>query len=75
MFLSVSIRSLTAVAQTLVGDVANVIRIDTFRSTPIIVNGSTNPKPATERSLSLRPALVESFPVKLLPETVHVLAP
>jgi len=43
-----SIITLAAVAHTLVSDVANVVRIDTLRSAPLIVDGSTNAKPALE---------------------------
>ena len=59
--------TLAAVAQTLVSDVANVIRIDALRSTPLIVDGSTNAKPALERTLRPWPGFIEWSPVELLP--------
>ena len=34
--------TLTPVAQTLISDVANVVRIDTLRSTPLIADRSTD---------------------------------
>jgi hypothetical protein len=40
--------TLAAVAHTLVSDVANVVLIDTLRSAPLIVDRSTNAKPALE---------------------------
>src|SRR5258706_3657284 len=64
--------TLTAVAQTLVSDVANVIRIDTFRSTPLIVDGSTNAKLAHERTLSLWPGFIAQYPFKLLQEPARL---
>jgi hypothetical protein len=67
-----SIITLAAVAHTLVSDVANVIRIDAFRSTPLIVDGSTNAKPTLERTLSPWPGFIEWFPVELLQEGARV---
>jgi len=64
--------TLAAVAHTLVSDVANVIRIDTFRSTPLIVDGSTNVKPALERTLSPWPGFIEWSPVKLQQEAARL---
>ena len=37
---------LAAMAGTFVGDIADVIRIETFRSTPLILDESKNTKPA-----------------------------
>jgi hypothetical protein len=51
--------TLAAVAHTLVSDVANVIRINAFRSTPLIVDGPTNTKLALERPFSPWPEFIE----------------
>ena len=67
-----SIMMLAAVAHTLVGDVANVIRIDAFRSTPLIVDGSTHAKPALERTLRPWPGFIEWSPVRLLQEAARL---
>jgi len=42
------------VSQTFVGDVADVIRIEALRSTPLIVDGSTKAKPELVRALVLQ---------------------
>jgi hypothetical protein len=42
------------VGYTFVGDVANVIRIETLRSTPLIVSGSTKAIPELVRTLILQ---------------------
>jgi hypothetical protein len=60
------------VSCALVGDVAYVVRIETLRSTPLIVDRSTKTKLAFDRSFSLLPRLIESSPAKLLPETAHL---
>jgi hypothetical protein len=67
-----SIVTLAAMPHTLVSDVANVIRIDTFRSTPLIVDGSTKAKPALERTLSSWPGFIEWFPAEVLPEIARL---
>ena len=59
-------------AHALVRDVSNIIRIDTLRSTPLIVDRPANAKSPLDRGLSLRPELIESFPATLLPVTAHV---
>jgi len=61
-------RPLAAVAHALGGDVANVIRIEALGPPPIIVNGSTNPKPTLKRVLRLRLGLLDESPTTLLPE-------
>src|SRR5688572_6837388 len=66
-----SIITLPAVAHTLVSDVANIIRIDTFRSTPLIVDASTNAKPAPHRTLSPWPGFIEWSPIRLLQDAAH----
>jgi hypothetical protein len=70
-----SIMTLAAVAHTLVGDVANIIRIDAFGSTPLIVDGSTHAKPALARTLRPRPGFIEWPPVRLLQEAVRLHEP
>ncbi|HSF19409.1 MAG TPA: hypothetical protein VLK65_28050 [Vicinamibacteria bacterium] len=55
----------------LVGDVANVIRIETLRATARIVVESTIAGPALGRTLSLRPGLIESSPAKRAQDTAH----
>jgi hypothetical protein len=44
-------RPLAAVAHALVGDVANVVRIETLGPTPLIIDGFTNPQPTLKRTL------------------------
>jgi hypothetical protein len=58
-------------AHALVSDIAQVVRIDTFRSTPLIVDGSTEAKSALERTFSPRLGFLEEFPAELLPETAR----
>jgi hypothetical protein len=53
------------VTHTLVGDVANVIWIETLRPTPLIVDWSWKAKPSLDRTFSLRPRLINSSPAKL----------
>ena len=67
-----SIITLAAVAHALVSDVANVIRINAFRSAPLIIDASTNTNPALERTLSPWPGFVEWSPVELPPETARL---
>jgi hypothetical protein len=51
---------LAAMAGTFVGDIADVIRIDTLRSTPLILDGSKNTKPADGLLLDgLKPSAYE----------------
>jgi hypothetical protein len=68
-------RRLAAMAGPLVGDVADVVRIETLRSTPLIVDRPTKAKPALDRTFSLRPGLIESSPAELLPESAHRVCP
>jgi hypothetical protein len=61
--------SLAAVAGSFVGDIAYVIRIETLRSTPLIVDASAIAKAAPDRLRTLRLGLLESWPGKLLRES------
>jgi hypothetical protein len=61
--------SLAAVAGSFVGDIAYVIRIETLRSTPLIVDASASAKAALDRLLTLRLGLLESWRGKLVPES------
>jgi hypothetical protein len=58
---------LSAVSCALVGDVAYVIRIETLRSTPLIVDKSTKASLAFDRAFTLWPRLIESSPAELMP--------
>src|SRR5262245_49315778 len=60
-------RPLAAVAHTLVGDVTNVVRIDTLRSAPLVVDGLGRANPSLDRALGLRPGLIAASPAKLPP--------
>ena len=51
-----------------IGDVANVVRIETLGSTPLIVD---EPGFSLDRPFSLRSRLVESPPGNLLPQAAH----
>jgi len=51
-------------SRTLVGDVAHVVWIDTFRSPPLIIHGSMKAKPALDRAFGLWARFIES-PAKL----------
>lgn len=61
--------ALSAMACAFVGDVAYPVRVETVRSSPLIVDGARKAKPALDRAFSLRPGFIES-PTKLRPRTV-----
>ena len=63
---------LPAVPSTLVGDVAYVVRIETLRATPLIIDRSTKAISALDRAFGLWPRLVNASPAKLLPETANL---
>jgi hypothetical protein len=63
------------VAEALVGDVADVVRIDTLRSAPLIVEGSTKVSRAIDRRLAFGRRRVESSPRELLPKLAHFCRP
>ena len=65
-------RPLRAVSCALVGDVADVVRIETLRSTPLIVDRATKAKLAFDRTFTWRHGLTESFPARLLPAIAHL---
>src|SRR5687768_8214069 len=52
--------ALPAVSCALVGDVAYVVRIETLRSTPLIVDRSTKAKVGFDRTFTRRPRLTDS---------------
>ena len=54
--------TLPAVSCSLVGDIADVVRIETLRSAPLIVHWSAKAIPALDRTFSLRPRFIESSP-------------
>ena len=57
---------------TLVGDVAYVVRIETLRATPLVIDRSTKAISALDRAFGLWPRLVNASPAKLLPETANL---
>jgi len=63
---------LAAVTHTLVGDIAYIVRIETLRSTPFIVDASTHAKLALDRTLGLQPGFIESSRGKLLRGTARL---
>src|SRR5262249_7775638 len=66
---------LSAVAEALVGDVADVVRIDTLRSAPLITDRSAKDSRAIDRMLIVRPRRLESSPAQLLPKVSHFFRP
>ena len=66
---------LPAVSRALVGDVADVVGVDTLRSTPFIVDASTPAKPSLDRTFSLRPRLIAFAPAEFVVETAHRFTP
>jgi hypothetical protein len=62
---------LSAVPRTLVGNVADVVRIETERTAPLIIDRSRHAKATFDCTLGLRAGLIAFTPSKLLPEIAH----
>src|SRR6476620_380952 len=58
-------------AWTLVGDVADVIRVEVLRPSPLIVDRAWQTKPSLDRALGLRARFLDLSPTKLLPGIAH----
>ena len=56
---------------SLVGDVADVVRIETLRSAPLVVDVFTKAIPAFDRTFGLRPRLIGLAPAEFLPQSDH----
>lgn len=63
---------LPAVSGALVSDVANIVRIETLRSSPVVVNAPGHPGFYIDRARSLRDGLIESSPGHFFPQAAHL---
>ena len=58
-------------SRAFVGDVADVVRIESFRMSPLIVERCGPPSLSLGGTFSLRIRIIESSPGNLLPQTAH----
>jgi hypothetical protein len=62
---------LPPVSGAFVGDVADVVGIETLRSTPLIVDRAARVEASFDRAVTLSPRFVDSSQADLLPQAGH----